>query len=172
MKISYFQAKCSQLHDKTLMSASSIVRLIEFHVNSKEKTEMNDSRFDEFTKVLATPSSRRQALKTFAATAVGGILGLSGLRTAFAKCKPNGHHCGNTSQCCGGGCCGGTCTDLSSNLNNCGACGNVCPSGTICNNGMCVSTCAPDGAPCITNSDCCCDYCYDPGIFPPYCSCS
>src|SRR5205085_512175 len=37
---------------------------------SKERTTMEDSRFDELTKALANPTSRRQALKTFAATAL------------------------------------------------------------------------------------------------------
>lgn len=46
---------------------------------------MDPLKFDELTKVLATSTSRRQALKTIAATTLGGILGLGGLGTAFAK---------------------------------------------------------------------------------------
>jgi hypothetical protein len=45
---------------------------------------MSDSRFDDLTKALATPSSRRGALKSFAATAVGGLLALGGLSNASA----------------------------------------------------------------------------------------
>ena len=46
---------------------------------------MEPTRFDEFTKVLATPTTRRQALKAIAATTLGGLLGLGGIGTAFAK---------------------------------------------------------------------------------------
>ena len=100
---------------------------------------MNSSKFDELTKALATATSRRQALKTFGATFIGGILALGGVSTAFAKCKPNGHPCGNDKQCCGGGCCNGTCTDLKNDVNNCGVCGNTCPSGDSCVNGSCCN---------------------------------
>ena len=78
---------------------------------------MDSSRFDEFTKALATPASRRQALKTLAATAFGGVLALSGIGTAFAKkCPP-----GQTN-------CGGRCVDTTKDPNNCGMCGIVCVS--------------------------------------------
>lgn len=39
---------------------------------------MEPTRFDAFTKVLATPTTRRQALKALGATTVGGLLGLRG----------------------------------------------------------------------------------------------
>lgn len=45
---------------------------------------MSDSRFDEVTKALATPTSRRVAFKSFAATAMGGLLALSGFGNASA----------------------------------------------------------------------------------------
>jgi hypothetical protein len=48
---------------------------------------MEPYRFDELTKALATSTSRRQALKTIAATTLAGLLGLSGIDTAFAKPK-------------------------------------------------------------------------------------
>lgn len=117
----------------------------------KEQTSMNPSTFDDLTKTLATSTSRRQALKTIAATALGGILGLSGIGTAFAKCKPAGIGCNSNSQCCSGGCCHGTCRDLSNDPNNCGKCGNVCSTG-VCQNGTCTSTCPPD----LTCGDQCC----------------
>lgn len=46
--------------------------------------------------------------------------------------------------CCPQGltnCDGLTCTDTSSDTNNCGACGNVCPGGYSCTNGACISPC-------------------------------
>ena len=53
---------------------------------------MEPTRFDELTKVLATPTTRRQALRAIAATTMGGLLGLGGLGTAFAapRCHRNG----------------------------------------------------------------------------------
>lgn len=132
---------------------------------------MNDSRFDEFTKALATSTSRRQALKAIAATTLGGILGLSGIGNVFAKpCTLNGHHCKTYLQCCsqfcangkctcppapacnstcpcplvGQTCCNGTCVSTQTDKNNCGACGLVCSSknGTsLCINGACSISC-------------------------------
>ena len=47
---------------------------------------MDTSQFDQFTKALVTKSiSRRGTLKSFAATALGGILALSGVGDAFAR---------------------------------------------------------------------------------------
>ncbi len=45
---------------------------------------MESSRFDELTKALATTTSRRQMLKTLAASVVGGILGLGRADLALA----------------------------------------------------------------------------------------
>ena len=90
---------------------------------------MDPSKFDDMTKAMATSTSRRQALKTIAATTLGGILGLGGIGTAFAKptCKPNGHGCGTNKQCCSGFCdqTTGTC---------------ACPPGTTDLNGTCCPT--------------------------------
>src|SRR5258708_13051407 len=60
---------------------------------------MDPSKFDVFTKVLATATSRRQALKAIGAT-VGGILGIGGARTALAKCAGIGENCSQSTQCC------------------------------------------------------------------------
>ncbi len=138
---------------------------------------MEPSRFDDLTKALATSTSRRHALKTIAATALGSILGLGGIGTAFANCKPNGIGCNTNSQCCSGGCCHGTCTDLGTTSNcgtcghrcasgqgccngtctdlntiqNCGSCGNVCPAGQMCSDGQCV---CPLGRTKLCNGTC------------------
>ncbi len=115
---------------------------------------MEPSRFDELTKALATSTSRRKALKTIAATTFGSILGLGGLGTVFARpCKPNGYGCNTSSQCCSGGCCHGTCTDLSSNVHNCGKCGYKCDACSTCQSGTCVSNCS-SGQVCLCNGTC------------------
>ncbi len=103
---------------------------------------MDPSRFDDLTKNLATTTSRRQALKAMAATVLGSVLGLAGIGTAFANCKPNGIGCNIGSQCCSGACCKGTCTDLNNDVHNCGKCGHACGSGQTCQNGTCVAQCS------------------------------
>ena len=87
---------------------------------------MEPSKFDELTKALVAATSPRQALKTIAATTLGSILGIGGIGTAFAKCKSDGHSCGNNKQCCSGICQNHTCVSLTSG---------TCPSttgGDIC----------------------------------------
>lgn len=104
---------------------------------------MNDSRFDALTKALATPTSRRQALKTLGVSLVGGILGLSGIGTAFAACKDPGHQCSKNEHCCSNVCCDRVC----------------CASGQICQNGICVTPCTANGGTCSGSSDCCSGNC-------------
>ncbi len=98
---------------------------------------MSSARFDELTKALARATSRRQALKTIAGTALGGVLGLGGIGTALAKCKPAGIGCNSNSQCCDGSCCHGTC---------CGP-GQVC----LCN-GTCATPLVDGGGNCPCGS--------------------
>ena len=97
---------------------------------------MHPSRFDEFTKALATPTSRRQALKTFTATALAGMLSLSGLDKVFAHCTPNGHHCKSNIACCSSLCDPTTSTCVCPPSPACNkAC--PCPPGSTCINGTC-----------------------------------
>jgi len=107
--------------------------------NKRSEKEMEPSQFDELTKSLATPTSRRQALKTLAATTFGGLFALRGLGTVFAKkqCPP-----GLTN-------CGGKCVDTKNDPNNCGVCGTKCKSG-LCVNGLC---CPPGAVKC--GNSCC-----------------
>ena len=127
---------------------------------------MEPTKFDDLTKALATSTSRRQALKTIAATTLGSILGLSGIGTAFGKNKTCAQWCAavfgdNTpaaKQCTsdaahGTGLCQtcGSATPTSSiccTRNASGFCSSysptlpcACPSGQTCQNGTC-SVCA------------------------------
>lgn len=131
---------------------------------------MEPSRFDELTKALATSTSRRQAIKTIAATTLGGMLALSGIGPAFAKCKGSGSKCHHAKQCCGtmSGCCGGTCTDLSSDRNNCGSCGKVCPPTQVCSGGQCG---CPPGRTKLCNGTCVISSCASSGC-PNGCTCT
>src|SRR5689334_13264881 len=122
---------------------------------------MEPSRFDELTKALATSTSRREALKTIAATTLGGLLGLGGIGTAFgaSTCHRNGLGCDTNSQCCSGYCANGekcTCPPAP-------ACNSICPcpSGQSCVNGTCCPTsqvcngvCCATGQTCV-NGTCC-----------------
>src|SRR5260370_23982162 len=82
--------------------------------------EMDPTKFDELTKSLATPTSRRQAVKTLAASAFGSILAFSGLDRVFAK----------TGRCPPGlTLCHGKCVNTKTDPKNCGVCGTVWVSG-------------------------------------------
>src|SRR5260221_7452254 len=102
--------------------------------------EMDPTKFDELTKSLATPTSRRQAVKTLAASAFGSMLAFSGLDRVFAmtgRCRP------------GLTLCHGKCVNTKTDPKNCGVCGTMCVSG-VCFNGLC---CPPGTINC--NNSCC-----------------
>ena len=123
---------------------------------------MGPSKFDELTKLLATSTSRRQALKAITATTIGGVLSLGGIGTAFgaSKCHRAGLGCDTDSNCCSGLCQNGKCVCLGlqqpcSSPNQC------------CDTGQGKTTCAFDeastgvvccnmpGGSCSTGVDCC-----------------
>src|SRR5436189_251518 len=113
---------------------------------------MEPTKFDNLTKALATSTSRRQALKTIAATTLGGILGLSGLGTAFGAttCHRNGLGCDTNSQCCSNYCANGekcTCPPAPACNSYC-----PCPSGETCVSGACTCGSAGD---CPNGQNCC-----------------
>ena len=137
---------------------------------------MDSSRFDDLTKALATSTSRRQALKAFGASVVGGILGLSGIDTALAHkpfCRGNGSKCNRGSDCCSGYCANNVCTCPPAPACN-SAC--PCPSDSTCLNGTCCPTsqacngaCCPSGTVCVNGtcahpctSDADCSSCLSP----------
>jgi hypothetical protein len=156
----------------------------------KDGREMEPSRFDDLTKALATATSRRQALKTIAATTLAGLLGLGGIGTAFAKpkCKPNGHGCGTNKQCCSGYCdpttslCAcqpGTCNDTCpcpSGQNCCNGTCSECPCGQVkLSNGTCATPCDPNNPESCGGCGCLQDvsgayYCANPGS--SFCCCT
>ncbi len=71
---------------------------------------MDDHRFDDFAKALATGSSRRRVLKGLAGSAAAGLLSLVGVAGTDAKpkagrgCKRAGKKCRADAQCCSGTC--------------------------------------------------------------------
>src|ERR687886_2660259 len=69
--------------------------------SEQERAAMDPTRFDAFTKLLATPTSRRQALTALAATTMSGMLGLSGMGKVFAAAPCSRGQCRNR-DCCAG----------------------------------------------------------------------
>jgi len=123
---------------------------------------VDQQRFDELTKAIASGVSRRGVLKTLAVGAVGGLLGLVGARGAAAKrppptpppCQYLGAACSVGSDCCSTMCCFGQCVALNTNQ-NCGACDHQCTFQQLCQGGRC---CQGDGVSCATDGDCCFGY--------------
>jgi hypothetical protein len=126
---------------------------------------------------------RRQSLRLFGAALAGALLGPLGVRNAwaatdackaFCRCRDRSQQnaclatcracsndprrmCGRCGSyvCCGAGatCCGSFCTDLASDVNNCGACGNFCDEpGPYeygnCFDGTCVYQCMEGAVEC------------------------
>ena len=123
---------------------------------------MDPRRFDELTKVLATPTSRREALKAIAATTMGGMLGLSGIGKVFAAAPCSRDQCRNR-VCCPEFFCDQTtltCVDcIPSGDRGCRSVWECCP-GLVCDTdtSTCVD-CIPGGdRGCRIDMDCCPDF--------------
>ena len=137
---------------------------------------MNPSNFDELTKALASSTSRRHALRVIVTTAVGGLLGLTSVSTAFGRHqhrtkrtnKPSGPPPGNSN--CAAWCAqvfgpntsaAGQCTkDAAHGGGLCATCGSNTPPTSICckrlTNGYCSGTSAAR-CPCNSNNCETCD---------------
>jgi hypothetical protein len=113
---------------------------------------MDSTRFDSFSRQFATTSSRRSAMRTFAAGGLGLGLASLGLKSASAGGKKNlGARCKKSNECKGGlkckkansenGCFAKTeercCKPLGAPCNDgCDCCG----VSVICNGGYCDAT--------------------------------
>lgn len=122
---------------------------------------MDSTRFDRWTRSLAaSPPSRRTLLRTLAGAALGGALGLVGLREAAAACRlvqqtcDAGRHCCPGARCTHGRCrckesqnffaCNGPgtrCVNIATSETHCGGCDRPCEGNEICLNGGCVNAC-------------------------------
>lgn len=158
---------------------------------------MEPDRFDDLTRWLAAGASRRRILTglggAFGAALVAATRGVTsaapggnsacdafchtvfGDTRAAGQCTRDAAHGNPNGLCaqCGAdpaNYCDGTCTDISSDPNNCGGCGNVCATSVanatgICSGGGCTSdyTCSagyyPGGDPGVAN--CCAIETYD-----------
>lgn len=125
---------------------------------------MEERRFDELTRRLAGPTSRRNVLKGLITGIAASAMGALGSHAsaqgnsdaahfcsavfppgpARGKCTSDAAHgtglyyqCqGNQANVCQGAN-GPTCPDFASDSNNCGQCGNACEPGIACLNGTC-----------------------------------
>ncbi len=111
---------------------------------------MNQDRFDDLARTLASTTSRRTVLKTLAGSAAGGLLALLGVGEVAADdtCKPAGKKCNKHAQCCSGNCVNDTCAACPSGSKLCnGRCipqshccgGGDCAYGQTCENGVCLT---------------------------------
>ncbi len=128
---------------------------------------MDSHAFDEFTRALATGTSRRAVLRGLAGMAGSATLSLSALGHAAARrCRQIGRSCRSHADCCtdycnndnnlyqctcppGLGDCNGdsACETDVTTVTNCGACGNDCSVGqpantlAVCALGQCSYAC-------------------------------
>jgi hypothetical protein len=93
---------------------------------------MDPNRLDDLAKVVASTSSRRQALKAFGASALAfmfaGIRGGGAEAHHDAPCRDDGDNCRSNAECCSR-----VCLDF-----HCG-----CPEGQLACQGECVAQCRP-----------------------------
>ncbi|RIK46657.1 MAG: hypothetical protein DCC58_02515 [Chloroflexi bacterium] len=116
---------------------------------------MDDRRFDDLARGLASSSSRRQALKAIGAGVVGAAFSVVGVSSATAKEKDKDK---KKPDCCPKDTptlCGRTCVDLSDDPQHCGGCGNTCVPGGQCVNGVCVAPACDDSSDCPLPADPC-----------------
>jgi hypothetical protein len=107
---------------------------------------MDEERFDDLSKKLATSVSRRQAVKILGATAVGGLGALFGARGAFAhhnaQCRDLGANCRSNAECCTGVCMDFHCACPSGAVICADECV-ACPPSQILNPQTCQCECNP-----------------------------
>jgi hypothetical protein len=122
--------------------------------------------FDDLTRIIGTPISRRKTIRALLGTTLAGVFSFGAAEEA-AACVRLGKKCGQGTRCCAGApckrgrcrCkkgltkCGKVCRDLRADATNCGKCGVTCVSGQTCAGGACTCdnqscTGCCDGASC------------------------
>jgi hypothetical protein len=120
---------------------------------------MERRRFDDLTRAVAAPATRRGVL-TGLGTLVGGLLGGRAVPADAQSCPPDQVHRRGVGCVCrttgrppvGGLCpcagrlrrCGDVCVDLSRDDAHCGSCGSACQAPSRCQGGACTCTATAD----------------------------
>lgn len=105
---------------------------------------MNAGTFEELSRQVAGASTRRQALRYFAAAAGTAVFTFSSATPALAgRCRKNNQPCRESAECCSKFCDPVT-----------GRCGG-CDAGTVACGGTCVDACAPPKA--LNPATCVCE---------------
>lgn len=108
---------------------------------------MEDSAFDQVSRAVAAPRTRRAATAWLGALLAGPLLGPDPGSAKRRKRKPRGKPCKTPQQKCGG-----KCRAVLTDTANCGACGNRCPVNQACKQGECTATTNPQAC---APGDCC-----------------
>lgn len=124
---------------------------------------MDNQRFDEISRSLATTGSRRGLLKGLAGGALAGALSLVGASDAAArKCRNDGKNCKSDTECCSLYCdpTSYTCAPAPP----ADTCDPACPTGAVCVDGACfcpvpTSFCGTDGCVDLQTDDQHCGTC-------------
>jgi hypothetical protein len=131
---------------------------------SRQEGNVDDCRFDNWTRAIAGESTRRSAIKHLAGGAAALLtlaraeLGLAqdGSVDLEANCNGNGAKCRKDKACCSKKCQKGKCVCAGNNASckrDKGCCSGVCRSGKC--------ECGDKGDLCNNNSDCCSKVCRD-----------
>ena len=133
---------------------------------------MDDRRFDNLVKSIATTASRRTVLRGVlgVAASAAGVTALRGSDTDAARrgfsgpTFPTPRPTATPTPSCGAGQtpCGSGCVDTATDPANCGGCGIACGAGGICQAGSCVA-CSPDYSGCSQGAECCSGFCMQYG---------
>ena len=144
---------------------------------------MDDSRFDDLSRLFGRVRSRRHLVRaTLGVLSGAALVGAADAEASTRRstiCRPGGYQCTRDGQCCHGRCksiatpgtrrvrlvcacpsgqtlCGTRCVDLDTDTRHCGACGRRCRAGESCCDGVCAAIGTP--AACAGCGDVC-----DPG---------
>lgn len=110
------------------------------------ESSVDGTRFDTLAKGLAQTPSRRRVVQSLGGGLAASLLAIVGFGEVDAACKSPNTKCGKGKNT--------TCTNVQTDVNNCGGCGIVCNAtngSPVCSNGVCSITCDTGYADCNNN---------------------
>ena len=117
---------------------------------------MDNKRFDDIAKSIASLASRRSVVKGMVGGALAGVVGSRGVDAA--KKRGEGQTCRNSPECAEGL----SCLIASDGRRRCGSCGEATVCGSICCNTYCSEdlVCADSVTDAVCYQSCLESYCY------------